>query len=428
MNKIKRISAVTFSSLQIYNFKLYFVGQTLSMSGTWMQSVAQAILLLELTGSGTALGILIAAQFLPILLLGSFGGVIADRFSKRRILMVTQAVAGLLAFIQGIIIYLDIIQIWMLYGFAIGLGITTAFENPAKQAFIFEMVGKNHIKNAVSLNSSMINLARILGPALAAILIPTVGIAACFAINGISFGAVLIVLLLMKKQELHPAEHTNRIKGQLMEGLRYINNSPTLKNVLIMLGIIGTFTFEFGVILPLFARFTFHNGTDGFALLSAALGLGAAVGGLYAASRRRTSMKAIIISSFFFGLAVLSASLAPTLNIAALLMLIVGFFSINFLSLANSLLQIKSEPEMRGRVMSLWAIAFLGSTPIGGPIIGWIGEAFSPRWGLAVGGFAALFACALAILMVRRDQEHIIPEEVQTEHTHIISDKPHSLR
>ena len=234
MNKIRSYGRVTFSSLNIHNFRLYFIGQAISLSGTWMQNVAQGLLILQLTESGTALGLLIAVQFLPILLFGSFGGVIADRYSKRKILFVTQSLAGILALIQATLLFLGITEVWMVYVLAFGLGLITALDNPTRQTFIFEMVGKDHIRNAVSLNAVMVNIARVIGPMLAGILVPTVGLAMCFLINGISFIAVLVVLAIMNVHQLMPAKRATQIRGQFMKGLRYVNETHSLRTVLII--------------------------------------------------------------------------------------------------------------------------------------------------------------------------------------------------
>ncbi len=428
MNKIRSYGRVTFSSLHIHNFRLYFIGQAISLSGTWMQNIAQGLLVLQLTGSGTALGLLIAVQFLPILIFGSFGGVIADRFSKRKILFVTQSIAGLLALILAVLLYTSLVELWMVYTLALCLGLVTALDNPTRQTFIFEMVGKEHIKNAVSLNAVMVNLARVIGPSIAGILVPTVGLAACFFINAFSFVAVLAVLAIMNAKELMPAKKAARLRGQFINGLRYVNQTHSLRTVLIMMILIGTFTYEFQVILPLLAEFTFNDGVSGYALLSSAMGLGAVVGGLMAASKKKTSLNSIVQISLFFGIAVFLVAISPTLQFAALTMVLVGIVSTNFLSQANAYLQVKSLPEMRGRVMSLWTVTFLGTTPIGAPIIGWIGEAAGPRWGLYVAGLAAVAAAFIAKMLIRRDDEQVITPAVEIAHEHAVSDRHVTLR
>jgi MFS family permease len=410
MQSIKAVSAHTFSSFQIPNFRKYFLGQVISTSGTWMQNVAQGLLILQLTGSGTALGILVALQFLPLLFFGSFAGVIADRFSKRKIFSITQSIFVLLAILHGLFVVLGLREVWMVYTLGLCLGLVTAIDNPTKQSFIFELVGKDQIKNAISLNSVMVNTAKVIGPAITAILVPLVGLAWCFFLNAVSFIAVLFVLYKIDASKLHTVTRLTQVKGELTKGLRYAVKTPTIRNVLLMMVIIGTFTFEYQVILPLFAEFTFHEPSTGYAILMTAMGVGAVAGGLYSASRRKTSMKSLIVIAFLFGCIMLLASVTPNLLVASIVMIPLGFFSINFNTLSNSMLQIHSKAEMRGRILSLWSIAFLGTTPIGGPIIGYIGEHFGARWGLTVGGIAAIMAGVVVyFLRKKEDKEKIVP-------------------
>jgi MFS family permease len=363
-----------------------------------MQTIAQGLLVLQLTGSGTSLGFMLALQFLPILLFGASAGVLIDRYSKRKILFVTQAASGGLALLIGVLVAFHLVTLWMVYVLAILHGLIIAIDNPARQTFLVEMVGKDLIKNAISLNSSEVNFARIIGPALAGIITATVGLVACFIINGISFIAVLVVLFMMKGEDFHLSPRAPRIKGQLKEGLQYVRASPVLKNTLILVAIIGTLSYEFPVILPLFAEFTFHNGTAGYAALTSAMGFGAIIGGLFSAGRKKATTKILTRTSILFGISILAAAITPNLTSAIVVMVFVGIFSVTLLSLANTILQLECDASMRGRVMSLWGVAFLGSTPIGGPLIGWIGETVGPRWGLAIGGFAAIAAAALYTL------------------------------
>ena len=385
----------TFFSLGIWNFRLYFIGQAISLSGTWMQTIGQSWLVLQITGSGTALGFVTALQFLPILVFGPWGGVIADRFSKRTILYCTQCAAGVLALVLGVLVATGWVRLWMVAILAVCLGLVNAVDNPTRQTFVLEMVGKEQIQNAVPLNSVLVNLARVLGPALAGALIATVGLAACFFVNAASYIAVLIALWMMRAEQLHSAPLVARASGQLREAFRYVRSTPILRNVLLMMAIIGTLSYEFQVILPLFAQFTLGGGAGAYAALTAAMGVGSVIGGLYTASRRKVVPAMLIRAAFLFGVVILAAAIAPNLAFAMAALVLVGIFSINFLSLGNTILQLESVPEMRGRVMALWAVAFLGSTPIGGPIVGWIGEHAGPRWGLGLGGLAALIAGTL---------------------------------
>ncbi|MFY9463124.1 MAG: MFS transporter [Candidatus Sungiibacteriota bacterium] len=404
MKRIIKMGKRTFSSLKIRNYRLYFFGQAISLSGTWMQTIAQSWLVLKITGSGTALGLITALQFLPILLFGAWGGVIADRFPKRRILFVTQSVSGLLALILGILVATDTVQLWMVGALAFGLGLVNAVDNPTRQTFILEMVEEDHFPNAVSLNSTQVNLARVAGPAIGGVLIATIGLAWCFSVNAISYIAVLAALWLMRSDELFSPPPQAAKKGRLREGFRYVGRTPLVRDILIMMALIGTLSYEFVVILPLFAEFTFQRGAAGYAALMSAMGAGSAAGGLYTAHRKERSGAMLVNAAFSFGIVMLMTAVMPTFALAMAAMALVGFFSINFLSLGNILLQLESKPAMRGRVMALWAVAFLGSTPIGGPIIGWIGENASPRWGLAVGGVAAIAAAGFGAWRFGKDK------------------------
>ncbi len=390
----------TFSSLKIRNYRLYYLGQVISTSGTFMQSVAQAWLVLQLSNSGTALGIVTALQYVPILFFGPVGGVIADRFSKRKLLYLTQSSFGILALALGVLVLTGWVQLWMVMVLAFAYGIVNALDNPTRQSFVVEMVGEHELRNAVTLYSSLVNLSRVIGPSIAGILIVSVGLAPCFIVNGISYAAVVIMLAVMRASELRTPPPVARARGQLSAGFRYIAATPILRNVLLMLAIIGTFTFEFQVSLPLLAQFTFHGDAESYAALTSAMGVGAVIGGLLTAGQRTTSLRTLVLAALFFGLATFAAAMMPSLILAVVTMLAVGFFSIYCTSLGNSILQLSSEPQMRGRVMAFWSIAFLGSTTIGGPLVGWIGE-FNPRWGLGAGGLAAVIAAALGAVALR---------------------------
>lgn len=391
----------TFSSLYVRNYRLYYIGQIVSTSGTFMQSVAQAWLVLKLTNSGPALGITTALQYLPILFLGPYGGVIADRVSKRRILYITQSLFGLQALILGALVMTSVVRVWMVYVLAFSYGIITVFDNPTRQTFYVELVGTDNLRNAVTLYSTLVNLARIIGPAIAAAVIAAFGLGPCFLINGVSYLAVVIMLGMMRASELLVTPPAPRAKGQIREGFRYVRSTPILLSTLLVMAIIGTLTFEFQVSLPLIAQFTFHGDASSYALLTGSMGIGAAFGGILFAGRKTIKRRQLITSSLLFGLAVLSASFMPSLLLSALALVFVGMASINFSSLGNSILQLESSPQMRGRVMSLWSVAFLGSTTFGGPIVGWFAQVGGARWGLALGGIAALLAAAVAVITLR---------------------------
>jgi len=385
----------TFAALAVRNYRLWVLGQGISLSGTWMQTVAQGLLVLELTGSGTALGLVTALQALPVLLFAPWGGVIADRFPKRTILYATQAVAGGLALALAALVATGAIRLWMIYGLAIGLGLVKAVDTPTRQTFVLEMVDRGTLVNAVSLNSAQVNLARVIGPTIAAALIATVGMAACFLVNGLSYFVVLGVLAAMRTRDLHPAPLAPRLPGQLRQGFQYVRESPVLLTALLMMAVIGTFTYEFTVSLPLLAQDVFGGGASEYAAMVAAMGFGAVVGGLYTASQKQGSPQGLAWAALFFGIAVLVTAIAPTLLVSLIALLLVGFWSIRFTALGNATLQLESTPEMRGRVMAFWTMAFLGSTPIGGPLIGWVGEHAGARWALVLGGIASLIAAGM---------------------------------
>ena len=391
----------TFDSLTIYNYRMYFFGQAVSMSGQWMISVAQGLLVLMLTGSGTQLGIVMALQMVPILLLGAAGGVIVDRYPKRRILYVTQSAQLVMGLAIGLLIITDEIRLWMVFVAAILNGVIKVLDNPTRQTFVREMVGTDHLTNAVSLNSMTMNLARVVGPALAGILASTVGLGMCFVIGGLAYLGVIVQLSRMRQDELKPAPISRRTRGQLSAGWNYVRNEPAVRNVLLMIAIIGMFTYEFSVVLPLLAEFTFQNGASGYAALTSAMGIGAVAGGIYTAGQRRRRGRMLAISAALFGVTVILVSIAPTFNLAVIAMVVVGFFSINFTSLANVTIQLASRPDMQGRVMSFWSMAFLGTTPIGGPLMGYIGEHAGARVALLIGGIAALVAAGIALMTDR---------------------------
>ena len=300
-SRIKQISQDTFLSLHVRNYRLYYIGQIISTSGTFMQSVAQAWLVLNLTNSGTALGLATALQYLPILFLGPYGGVIADRFSKRKILFFTQAISGILALILGVLVATGLVQVWMVYILAFCLGLVTVFDNPTRQTFYMELVGPDNLRNAVTLYSILVNLSRIIGPAIAGALIAAVGLAPCFIINGVSYVAVIIMLAMMHADELIITPPVPPARGQLGEGFKYVFSTPILGSILLMMAIIGTLTFEFQVSLPLIAQSTFNGDASSYAFLTASMGVGAAFGGLFFASRKGITPYKLVSAALLFG-------------------------------------------------------------------------------------------------------------------------------
>ncbi len=399
---VRDIGRQTFSSLANPNYRLYFSGQAVSMIGTWMQRVAQSWLVLELTGSGTALGVVVAMQTLPVLLLGPYGGVVADRIDKRKLMIGLQSMMGILALALGLLTVTGVINIWMVYGLALLLGLNTCFENPARQSFILELVGAEHIRNAVSLNSVLVNVARAVGPAVAGLVIAAGGLGICFLVNAVSFIPVVASLMRLDVSALQPSEPAIRAKGQLREGLSYVWRTPELRAPLLMMALVGCLAYEFTVVLPIVAKQTFNGGAQTYGFMTAAMGIGAVVGGLFVAARGSTGLRSLITSAGVFGIAILAAALAPSLWVEMIALAFVGAASIGFMARGNSTLQLEAAPKMRGRVMALWAVAFLGSTPIGGPIAGAITEQFGGRAGLILGAASCFVAVGLGELIIRR--------------------------
>ncbi|NNN03020.1 MAG: MFS transporter [Acidimicrobiaceae bacterium] len=392
----------TFASLANPNYRKYVVGQGISLVGTWMQSIAQSWLVLVLTHSATDIGVVVALQTLPTLILGPYAGVIADRVNKRRLMMILQAMMGVQAAVLALVTFAHAATFADVSLLAVVLGVNNAFENPIRQTFVLEMVGPEDLRNAVSLNSTMVNVARALGPAIAGILIATVGEAWCFALNALSFVAVVASLAMMDVSLLHRAAPTPRAKGQLREGLAYVRRTPALAVPLVMMALVGTLAYEFQVTMPVLAERVFHHNSVGFGELTSAMGLGAVVGGLVTAARGSTGTRALQNGAVLFALSMAGAALMPTMIFEDVAFVAVGYASVAFLATANSTLQLAADPQMRGRVMSLWAVAFLGSTPVGGPLVGWITNVTSARWGLGVGALSCALAAGLAVVSRRR--------------------------
>jgi MFS family permease len=401
---VKGAARRTFRALRHRNYRLFLTGQVASLSGTWMQTVAQAWLVLKLTNSGVALGIITALQFLPLLLFGPLGGLVADRFDKRRVIMATQSTAGVLALLLGVLTATGAIQLWMVGVMAFALGLVTALDNPSRLSFVHDMVGPEDLPNAVSLNTVTFNASRIVGPGIAGVIIAAFGIAPCFFVNAASYGAVVVALALMRPAELQPAPRAVRgEKGQLRAGLRYVWADTALRTPLLMMAVIGTLAYEFQVSLPLLARYTFHGDASTYGALTSVIGAGAVLGGLAAASHGRPSPARVVGSALAFGVLMLGAAAMPTLGGELLILPLMGAASITFIAVANASLQLAAEPHMRGRVMALWSVAFFGTTPIGGPIVGWIGQAYGARAAIALGGVATVVTALVAWRALGRD-------------------------
>jgi MFS family permease len=406
MTRLIGAGRTTFAALAIPNYRRYVRGQAVSLVGTWMQMAAQAWLVLTLTRSATTLGLIVALQTLPVLFLGPYGGVIADRVDKRKLMVVLQGMMGLQALVLGLLTITGAVQLWEIGALAVLLGLNNAFENPARQSFMLEMVGAENLRNAVSLNSVLVNVARSVGPAAAGVLIATVGEGVCFLANAASFAAVIVSLLTLDRTALHPTPPTPRAPGQLREGLRYVRGTPELGVPLLMMALVGCLAYEFQVSLPVMARQGLHVGATGYGFMTAAMGVGAVVGGLLVAARGRTGLRPLVLAAGAFGVLLMLAALAPNLPVELVALALVGGASIAFMSTGNSTLQLAAAPNMRGRVMSLWFVAFQGSTPIGGPIIGWVMAEAGARAGLSVGAVTCLLVALLGLLAARRGTQH----------------------
>ncbi len=392
----------TFSSLKVRNYRLFATGAVISNTGTWMSRIAQDWLVLSLTGSATAVGITTAMQFLPMLLFGLYGGVVADRYPKRGLLLVTQGTMGLLGLALAALTLSGHVQVWHVYTIAFLLGVVTTVDNPTRQSFVVEMVGPKDVRNAVSLNSANFQTARLIGPAIAGALITAVGSGWAFLINGLSFGAPLVGLLLMRPAELHQVERAPRGKGQLREGLRYVAGHPELIWPIVLVGFTGTFGFNFPIWLSAFAHNVFHAGAGTYGLFNSALAIGSVVGALLAARRVTSRMRLLLGAAALFGSLEAIAALSPSLWLFTGLLVAVGIFGITVNTTANSSVQLASDPAMRGRVMSLFMMVFVGGTPLGGPVMGWVTDTFGARIGFLTGGAFSAGAAVLIALIIAR--------------------------
>ncbi len=401
-NGISSTLGRTFRSLHVRNYRLYFFAQVISQSGTWMQSVAQGWLVLQLTGSALLLSVTVALQFGPVLFVGPIGGLVADRADKRKLLIATQTTMTVLAGVLGVLTLTGAVRVWMIFVLAALYGVTNGLDNPARQAFVSEMVGEDDVVNAVSLNSVIVNASRVVGPAIAGILLVTVGLAACFLTNAVSYLFVIAALVAMRSAELHRARALTRKRGQLRAGFAYVWHTPELRVPLAIMVVVGTLGYNFSILLPLMSKVAFHRGGGTYSGLLVAMGVGAFAGGLYAASRVQPSRRLLVVSTLGLGTITVVAAFMPTLVWEIAMLVPLGVFSVLFITTTNSLLQLNSKPVMRGRVMSLWAVVFLGTTPFGSLMIGGLADVFGPRTAFAAGGAATFLAGIGAFVALRR--------------------------
>jgi MFS family permease len=392
----------SFNSLEVPNYRRYFAGQLISLSGTWMQTVAALWLILSLTDSGLAVGLTTALQFLPMLLIGAWGGLLADRVPKRTLLLTTQCLMAIPAVFLFAVTAAGIVTPAMVYVAVFAIGTVNAVDNPTRQSFVIEMVGSDRLVNAVSLNSVIVQMARIVGPALAGILIAAFGVVPCFAVNALTFAAMIFALRGMDTERLHAAPVAARRPGAIREGLRYVRSEPMLAVPLALMALVGTLGFNFQVVLPLLAKFSFGGGALTYAAMVSAMAVGSIAGALVNGSRGQTGPRLIAAGALAFGVAGLLSAAMPDLALELFTLSLLGGASVTFAASINSGLQLAVSPEMRGRVMALYSVVFLGSTPIGGPLAGWLSEAYDPRVALVLAGISGVSAAWAARLSFAR--------------------------
>jgi MFS family permease len=389
-----------FSSLRIRNFRLYMAGLTVSVAGNWMQNVAVGWLVLQLTGSGTVLGVVTAARYAPLLLLGAWGGLVADRHDKRLLLRLAASIQLVVAAVLGVLTMTHVIDVWSLTTLILVAGVVDVVDTPSRQAFMNNIVGRDRIGNAIALNSVLVNGARVVGPGIAGFVISTVGVGPCFLLNAASFGATWLGLQLMRRDELIPTAVELAAKRQIRAGLRYVLSTPDLRTPLLLVAVAGAFAWEFPVSIPLFTSDTFQGGASEFGWALSAISAGSIAGGLLAARRRVVSQRSVAASALLWGIAILAASFAPSLAVAYGLLAVVGSGAVTFNAMSKTFLQITSRDQMRGRVMALWSIGWQGTTVLGAPVVGLLGQTLGGRYGLAFGGICCI-AVAVPVLLSR---------------------------
>lgn len=412
MTRLRLTAADTFRSLHVRNFRLFFGGQLVSQVGSWVTLVAQTLLVLSITDSGVALGVLAAAQFGPVLVVGPWAGLLADRSDKRRLLLVVSLVSMMQSLALAALVFAGSPPVGAIYALAVVGGITVAFDNPARRSIVAEMVDTGDINNAVSLNSALMTASRVVGPALAGLLVATVGFAWCFLVDGLSYIAVIVGLWLIRSEELRRPPVTVRARRQVREGLRYVRTVPELWVPLAMMAIIGTLSYNFQTVFPLFATRDLGGTGSTFTLLFSVASVGALVGALLAARRKQITVRTVSHAALAYGVSLSLMALAPTVGVALVLAVLLGLSSIAFLTASTAIVQIEAAPAMRGRVLALQAMLFLGSTPVGAPIVGWVSEHLGARYGIAVGAAAALGAGTWGLLRARAASGQVAPTGV----------------
>ncbi|HEX6517348.1 MAG TPA: MFS transporter [Nocardioidaceae bacterium] len=412
----------TFRSLSNRNYRLYAAGGVVSNVGTWMQRVAQDWLVLQLTGNGAAIGITTGLQFLPILLLSPYAGLVADRFPKRRLLQVTQVMMAVPSLLLGLLALTGVAEPWHVYLLAFVFGIGTAFDGPARQAFVNEIVGPDNLPNAIGLNSASFNLARIVGPGAAGLMVAALGggvpaTGAVIVINAVSYGAVIVALQRMRVSELHTPEYAGRQKHMIRDGIRYVRERPDLMLIMTIVFFAGTFGFNFQMTSALMATSVFHKGAGEYGILGTTMAVGSLTGALLAARRGRPRHRLVVGAAVAFGVAEVLAGLAPSYLVFLLSTPVIGVFAITMANAANATVQMSVSPAMRGRVMALYMMIFMGGTPLGAPIVGWVGDVFGARWTLIGGGIATVAGAILAVVVFSRAKGLIGPPKLPRRRT-----------
>ncbi len=417
--------SATFSSLKYYNYRLWFGSALVANVGTWMQRIAQDWLVLTVltANSGVAVGVITALQFAPVLALSAWAGVLADRLPRRKMLMATQGASGLLALGLGALVLSGHVELWHVYGFALALGCVSALDGPVRQTFVAEMVPSDKLSNAVGLNSASFNAARLIGPGVAGLLIAAVGTGWVFIINGISFGATIFALSRMRTREMHRLPSASREKGQIREGIRYVRGRSDIIVIMVVLSVVSTFGLNFQLTSAMMARVEFGMGAGEYGMLGSILAIGSLTGALMAARRERPRVRLVIGSAFGFAVATGVMALMPSYTTFALACIPVGFMSLTMMTAANTTIQMTTDPVMRGRVMSLYMIVFLGATPVGAPIVGWIAEAYGPRWAIGIGSITALLVSVGAAIWAMRNWKFTVSYRV-TQRPHLLVTYP----
>lgn len=392
----------TFAALRVRNFRIYVSAHAVASTGTWMQNIALEWLVLELSGSPAAVGIAMACQFLPMLLLGMYGGVIADRYPKRVVLMVTQSLNGILSAVLAVLTITGQIRVEHVYLFALAAGLVFVVDNPTRQVFVNEVVPERYVRNAIALNAAVFQTSRLVGPAVAGVMIATVGSGWAFAANAVSYLAPIAGLLLIRSADLIRTPPVERAPGQLRSALRYVAERPHVAWTIVLVGVVGTFGLKFPVVLTAMADETFAGGAQLYGLFNVVLAVGSVAGALIAGGRTHPRLRTIVLTGAAFGAAQFAAALAPGLGAFLAALVVMGVVNLAFQAMANSSVQSWVDADVRGRVMSLYMLAFVGGTPLGGPVIGWITDAFGARTGMAVSGLIPLFAAvAVAYVLAR---------------------------